>query len=186
MMQSPFTEQLLTMNEWSRPGSHLRAARAIVLHWYMVPRQTARQVWTYWESRRNGGLGYGSAHIIVDDTQTLLAIPLDEMAYHVGAPAYSRFAREYVSAYPNDATIGIELAHADLSGKPSVAVWERARAAAAYLCAELGVPPNMIVTHWDITGMRPQWNGIPDHPWFVREPGELARFRHEVEMEVSV
>lgn len=174
------TENLLTPNPYSRPMRKLRTVNAIVLHWFMAPKQNVHQVREYWERRKDGGGGYGSAHIIIDDRDTILAVPLDEMAYHVGADIYTRFSERYVGNYPNSHTIGVELAHDDMTGKPSADVYMKAITVVAGLVDLFGLPEWLIVTHWDITGMRPQWNGIPDHRWFVEQPGELARFRQDV------
>lgn len=173
-------ERLLTPNPYSRPMRKLLDVRAIVLHWFMAPKQTAAQVREYWERRKDGGGGYGSAHIIIDDREAILAVPLNEMAYHVGADAYTDFAERYIGNYPNSHTVGIEFAHPDMTGKPTLDVWERAISVVQTVAERFSIPESLIVTHWDITGMRPQWNGIPDHRWFVEQPGELARFRAEV------
>lgn len=175
-------ERLLTPNQYSRPMRKLRTVSAIVLHWFMVPRQTAAQVREYWESRKDGQNGYGSAHIIIDDHEAMMTVPLTEMAYHVGADSYTEFAKRDIGAYPNANTIGVELAHDDMTGRPSLSVWERSVSVVADLIDRFHLPESMIVTHWAVTGMRPQWNGIPDHRWFVEQPGELDRFRHDVYM----
>lgn len=174
------TEALLTPNPHSRPGRRLGAVLAIVLHWYAHPGQSARGARQWWEDRKGGGNGYGSAHIAIDDREALLCVPLHEVAYHVGAETYTRFQQDALGAYPNGHTIGVELAHEDWTGRPSLTVWETALSVVAGLCDRFGVRESAIVTHWDVTGMRPHWNGVPCHRWFVEQPGELARFRHEV------
>jgi N-acetylmuramoyl-L-alanine amidase CwlA len=133
-------EQLLTLNRWSRPGRALSDVKAIVIHWFMAPKQTAQQVRDYWERRKDGGGGYGSAHIVIDDRETILAVPLTEIAYHVGADEYTDFAERHISYYPNSHTIGVELAHDDMSGKPSADVWHRAVTVCADLCDRFKVP----------------------------------------------
>jgi N-acetylmuramoyl-L-alanine amidase CwlA len=173
-------KRLLTPNQYSRPMRKLLSVRSIVLHWFMVPKQTAAQVREYWERRKDGGGGYGSAHIIIDNREAILAVPINEMAYHVGSDNYTDFAERHIGNYPNAHTIGIELAHSDMTGKPTPDVWERAISVVANLANRFDIPEHMVVTHWDVTGMRPHWHNIPDHRWFVEQPGELARFRSEV------
>lgn len=175
------TEALLTPNRWSRPQRSLGVVRAIVLHWYAHPKQTARGARGWWEARKDGARGYGSAHIAIDDRETLLCVPLDEIAYHVGADTYTQFGYEHLCNYPNACTIGVELAHDDWTGKPSLTVWEKAVTVAAELCDRFRLPETMIVTHFDVTGSRQHWpRGYPCHRWFVEQPGELARFRAEI------
>lgn len=174
------TPALLTPNAYSRPQRTLNQVNAIVIHWFMAPKQTARTVREYWERRKDGGGGYGSAHIAIDDRETLLCVPLDEMAYHVGSDSYTQFAEYDVGHYPNAHAIGVELAHDDMTGKPSYDVWNKAVRVCIDLCDRFRLPESRIVTHFDITGMRPHWNGIPCHRWFVEQPGEMARFRAEI------
>jgi len=176
------TEDLLTVNAWSRPGSHLRQVTAIVVHWFGAPGQLATQVRDYWEARKDGQNGWGSAHIAIDDRQTILAIPLNEIAYHVGAEDYTEFALKEIGQYPNAHAIGVELAHHDWGGEPTPDVWLKTVSTLAYLCDRFGLPEGKIVTHWDVTGMRPYWKH-PCHRWFVQHPGELARLRAAVRKE---
>ena len=174
------TEALLTPNRYSRPMRALKQVRAIVIHWYAHPGQTARGARQWWEDRKDGGNGYGSAHIAIDDAEALLCVPLEEMAYHVGAETYTRFAYEFLGNYPNAHSIGVELAHEDWTGKPSLTVWEKAISVVADLCDRLRLPESAIVTHFDVTGVRPHWSAGPCHKWFVEQPGELPRFRSDV------
>jgi len=174
------TEALLTPNKWSRPQRKLSEVKAIVLHWYMHPGESARGAREWWEMRKSGTSGFGSAHVAIDDRETLLCVPYDEMAYHVGANTYTQFALEQLSPYPNNCTIGVELAHADWAGKPSLDVWERALSVCIELCRRYRLPPTMIVTHFDVTGHQAKWGQYQCHQWFATQPGELARFRAQV------
>ena len=170
----------LTVNAYSRPGKPLTAVRAIVLHWTMAPGQDIKQTRQYWEDRFDGNNGFGGAHMLIDGERVLETIPLNEMAYHVGAERYTEFAVRYIGSYPNAYTIGIELAHEDWLGKPSDATWDTTVQILRDLTKRFNVTPHMIVTHFDVTGLRPQWRGLPCHRWFVEQPGELARLRADV------
>ena len=171
------TDALLTVNEWSRPGKKLSEVRAIVLHWPMNPGQGPRGIRQWWEDRKGD---YGSAHFIVGESETLRTVPEDEVAYHAGTLTPTAFAKKALGTDPNRYAIGIELCHAGMSGKPSAAVWDGAVELVQRLCAKYDVPMHRIVTHWDVVGMQPKWNGLPCHRWFVESPGEMARFRAEV------
>lgn len=163
----------LTPNEYSRPGKKLGAVRAIVLHWVENPGSSARANRNFFESRRAGTTGYGSAHYIVDDRETIEAIPSNEMAYHVGADEYSPFALEFLSSYPNNCTIGVEMCHPTASGKPTEEVWQRTVRLVRDLLLANTLQPHRITTHNAITGKR-------CHKWFVNHPDELERFRWDV------
>ncbi len=174
------TEKLLTPNEWSRSQRKIREHRAIILHWYLKAGQSARGAALHWELRKEGSRGYGAGHTALDDDNTLLVIPTNEVAYHAGAREYTEFAYKYLEGEPNYYSLSIEMAHNDMTGAPTEKVWERGVAVAAEWCDEFAIPVNMIVTHFDLTDMRPHWKREPCHKWFVTQPGELARFQAEV------
>jgi len=76
----------LTVNEFSRPGKRLREVRGLVLHWVANPGSTAKANRDFFEGRKHGKNGYGSAHYIVDmDGSIIQCIPENEMAYHCGS-----------------------------------------------------------------------------------------------------
>ena len=117
-------KQYLTPNEYSRPCKKIKEVRGLVMHWTAAPEQTARQVRNFFESRKTGNGGYGSAHYIIDQSgEIIAAIPEDEVAYHCGTdkldPAsgklYTDYARAVFGRYatqhnsPNNCTLSIEL-----------------------------------------------------------------------------
>ncbi len=174
------TEKLLTPNTWSRSQKAIREVRAIVLHWFFDPGKSARGAVAWWEKRKNGKNGYGSGHYALDDKEILIAIPTTEVAYHAGSDTYTDFANSYLEGKPNYYTLGVELSHTDMTGKPSLTVWNNAVELVKLLCEMYNVPESMIVGHWDITGMRPYWHGHPCPKWFTTQPGEFAQFRADV------
>ncbi len=165
----------LTPNEWSRPQKPLLSTKAIVMHWVGNPSTSAQANRNFWESRKDGGKGYGSAHLIVDDKEVVEAIPLFEMAYHVGAKDYSPFAVEFLGRYPNNCTIGVEMCHPDWTGKYTESTWQRAVRLVADLLLANKLRPHHVTTHNAITGKEcPRW--------FVHHPAELDRFRWDVDL----
>ncbi len=175
------TEALLSTNIWSRPQKPMLDIRAIAIHFFLNAGQSARGAVAYWEQRKYGRTGYGSGHYALDDKEMLIVVPTSERAYHVGALVKDQtpLTRKYLDD-PNAHCIGVELAHADMTGEPSDIVWMNLVELCAILCDRFRIPVHMILTHFDITGMRPQWNEIPCHRWFVEQPGELARLQAEV------
>ena len=174
------TEKLLTPNQWSRSQKPIIEVRAIVVHWFFDPGKSARGAVSWWENRKKGKNDYGSGHYAIDDSETILAVPTSETAYHVGSESYTDFANTYLEGKPNFFSLAMEMSHPDMTGKPTQMVWEHAVELARMLCDIYSVDESMIVTHWDITGMRPYWKGHPCHKWFVTQPGEMAQFRHDV------
>jgi len=175
------TDALLSPNKWSRSQKPMIKPCMIVLHWLLNAGQSARDARLWWEGRKDGDRGYGAGHIIVDDHETLLCVPLTEVAYHVGILIPTPFAKRFSGiGGPNYYAIGVEMTHQDWTGKPTDSVWERTVKVCKDLCMWYNIPINMIVTHWDVTGMQEKWNGKPCHRWFVEQPGEMARFQNAV------
>jgi N-acetylmuramoyl-L-alanine amidase len=174
-------EQLLTPNEFSRPGKALEALRGVVIHYTGNPGASAQGNRDYFESlggSTNTGKVYASAHYIVGlEGEIIRCVPDNEMAYHVGAKSYKLPALLRLSPYPNNCTIGIELC-IDKGG----AFTEGEMASCRALCRELldeyhlsdgGVRPAALWRHYDITGKdcpRP----------FVKDPEAWNLFRESV------
>jgi N-acetylmuramoyl-L-alanine amidase len=112
-------QRLLPINPFSRPGKQLNTVKGIVIHYVDNPGSTAMQNRTYWASLKNQSLNkskavFASADFIVGlDGEIIQTIPLNEMAYHVGANFYTPEAITSLGPYPNNCTIGVELTHTD-------------------------------------------------------------------------
>jgi N-acetylmuramoyl-L-alanine amidase len=172
-MRPLIVEDLLTPNEYSRPQRKLREVRGIVMHWVANPMTTPGQNREFFEQRRHGQNGYGSAHYIIGTAgQILQVIPDTEMAYHVGSKEYTEYARAKFGDYPNDCTLGIELCHKDWSGEFSRQTLRSAAQLAAYLCTEYDLDPaEDITTHRRIVG----WKDCP--LWWVQNPEKFCAFK---------
>ena len=59
------TQRFITPNEWSRPQIRIKELLGIVIHWTANPQANAEQNRAFFESRKNGLNGYGSAHYII-------------------------------------------------------------------------------------------------------------------------
>lgn len=176
----PIDFRLLTSNEWSRPQNRypinkMNPINHIIMHWIGVPRQRANQVWQFFEDRKNGNTGYGSAHFIIDLTGDIIqSIPQDEMAYHVGSKTYTEYATEYISSYPNNSTLGIEMCHTSWEGEMTDNTWKMSKLLAYLLLMEYNLDVSKIKTHHDVVG----WKECPR--WFVSFPEEFDRFKDEI------
>ncbi len=179
----------LTINEYSRPGKKRTITSAIVLHWTANPGASAKANRDFFEARKDGRSGYGSANYIIDtDGAIICAIPDDEVSYHCGSSApdpasgkiytdyardkFGRFASKYSS--PNNCTIGIELCPIDAAGNFTEKTLNAAAGLCAELCKKYGLTAGDITTHYAVVG----WKSCP--LYFVEHPDELERFKNDV------
>jgi N-acetylmuramoyl-L-alanine amidase len=147
-------QDLLTINEYSRPGSKLFKVKGIVIHWVQNPNTTAKQNRDFFELRKNGDKGYGSAHYIINlDGEIIQCIPDLEMAYHVGAKEYNDIIDKKLSNYPNNCTIGIECCHIDMAGNMTDLTVLALKELIISLCQKYKLSPlHDLFRHYDITG----------------------------------
>ena len=179
----------LTINEYSRPGRKLREVLAVVMHWTANPAANAKENRDFFENRKTGAGGYGSAHYIIDKNGIIIAaVPEDEVAYHCGSsqhdPAsgkvytdeararFGRYASENNS--PNNCTIGIELCPIDAAGNFTDATINTAIELCADICKRYGLTAQAITTHHDVVG----WKDCP-RLW-TNKPQLLDAFRVSV------
>jgi len=165
----------LPKNEYSRPGTLLKEVRGLALHWVGNPGTSAIFNRNYFELRKNGALGYGSAHFVVGlEGEVIQCMPEEEMAYHVGAIQYTDFARNRFGDYPNNCLLGIETCHLDWEGRYPVKTLTAACELCANLCERYDLDPLAdITTHYAITRkVCPKW--------FVSHPQDLEQFQRAV------
>lgn len=179
----------LTINEYSRSGKRLRELLGIVIHWTADADSNAAEIRRYFEAKKTGINGYGSAHYIIDQNGlTIAAVPEHEVAYHCGTnekdPAsrkvytdearrrFGRYASEYSS--PNNCTIGIELCPVDTAGNFSNATINAAVELCADICKRYELTADAITTHHDVVG----WKNCPK--LWTEKPALLDAFRESV------
>lgn len=182
-------EHLLTLNEWSRPGSRLRQVLGVVMHWTANPHADALANVRFFENRKAGTAGYGSAHYVIGQTgEVVRCIPETEVAYHCGSskpdPAsgkvYTDLARGLFGAYctastsPNFCTLGVEMCPTDEAGSFT----EATEAAAVELVADMlrryKLGTRSVVTHHGVVG----WKDCP-RLW-VNRPELFEAFKLKV------
>jgi N-acetylmuramoyl-L-alanine amidase len=173
---------LLSINPFSRPGKKLSGVKGVVVHWVRNPGTSALQNWSYFEGLKSQSLDnpkavFASAHFIVGlRGEVIQCLPLDEMAYHVGAKVYTPEAVSRFGHYPNNNTIGIELCHPARDGKFTVETWLAAVDITAFLLKTFNLePPTGVWTHHGIT--------LKDCPkYFVDHPEAFERFKLDVDI----
>ncbi|WP_241254554.1 N-acetylmuramoyl-L-alanine amidase [Brevibacillus sp. SYP-B805] len=169
----------------------MSCVKGIVIHWVANPKSTAKNNRDFFERRKLGKSGYGSAHYIVClDGTVVQCLPEAEMAYHVGSSlpykpgttqiytpeAWARLNtnRSGQKPYPNNCTIGIECTHIDWDGRMTKETWRATVKLAAQLLKRYGLTANDLWLHKEVVG----WKDC--HRWFVNNPAEWARFKAEV------
>ena len=162
---------------------------AIVIHWTANPGATAKETRDFFENKKTGMGGYGSAHYIIEQNGIIVAaIPENEVAYHCGSsekdPAsgkvytnearrrFGRYASE--SSSPNLCTIGVELCPKDATGNFTNATINVAVELCADICKRYELTVQAITTHHNIVG----WKDCPK--LWTEKPQLLEAFRQSV------
>ena len=167
-------QKLLTKNKYSRPGTKLGKVKAIVIHWVANPKSKAISNRNFFESRKGGKKGSGSAHYIIGlEGEIIQCIPDNELAYHVGSIKYTKYAKDNLSKYPNDCTIGIEVTHIDWEGKFKKVTLDSAVCLCRKLLDDHGLTTENIIRHYDVTGK--------DCPrYFVNNEDKFIEFKNRI------
>jgi N-acetylmuramoyl-L-alanine amidase len=156
------TQNLLTKNQFSRPGTLLKSVRGIVLHWVANPGSTALGNRNYFENLKDQPYKteqeqkkarFASAHFIIGlRGEVIQCLPENEIAYHVGAKEYKPDAVKNLGTYPNNSTVGIELCHEDWTGIFNPETIASAIALVVDLLERHKLTANDVYRHFDITG----------------------------------
>lgn len=148
-------KQLIGVSKCTRPGIKLNSIKGIVIHYTANAKANAEQNIRFWNNRGNSegcSQGYGAAHIVVDHIETRMAIPLDEMAYHVGANKYNDGICDKLSTYPNNCTLGVEMCNIDDLGNYHPETENATAELVAYLLKTYRLTIDDVYRHYDITG----------------------------------
>lgn len=134
------TQELLTENPWSRPGTPLEEIRGVVIHYVGNPNTSAEANRNYFESLKDGTEGiYASAHFIVGlEGEVVQCIPLTEWAY--------------ASNSRNGDTVSVEVCHPDETGEFSPVTYDRTVELTAWLCGTFGLTADDVLRHYDVSG----------------------------------
>ena len=184
----------LTKNEYSRPGKKLQKVLAIVVHWTANPGANAKENRDFFENKKTGMSGYGSAHYIIDQSGVIIAaVPENEVAYHCGSdkadPASGRIytdeARRRFGKYasvnnsPNNCTIGVELCPKDAAGNFTDETINAAVELCADICRRYNLPAQAVTTHHDVVG----WKNCPK--LWTEKPQLLTAFQFTVDDKIQ-
>lgn len=132
-------EQLLTVNEFSRPGTKTDGIEYIVIHYLANPKTTAQENHDYFESLKDLGTTYMSANYVIGlEGEIIQCVPDDEIAY--------------ASNEMNCRSISIENCHKDTTGKLNEETYESLVKLTAYLTEKYHLDREHIIRHYDVTG----------------------------------
>ncbi|WP_427340663.1 peptidoglycan recognition protein family protein [Caloranaerobacter sp. DY30410] len=181
MLEYRIIENYITPNKHSRPQKPLKNIKGIVIHWVANPKSSAKSNRDYFENRKYGKTGYGSAHEIIDlNGDIILCIPDNEIAYHVGSKIYTKEALERLSSYPNNCTYGIECCHLDWEGNMTKETYNSLVERLADLCLKYNLDPlKNIWLHKEVVG----WKDC--HRYFVRNSLAYEKLKEEVKMKLE-
>ena len=133
-------EELIPVNEWSRPALPLKQINGVVIHYVGNPGTTAQANRNYFASLANGEeKTYASSHFVVGlEGEVVQCIPLTEIAYATGPR--------------NQDTIAIEVCHPDSGGEFSEVTYDRMVELTAFLCRTFDLDPGTeVIRHYDVT-----------------------------------
>lgn len=131
--------QLLTENEYSRPGTKSGRINGIVIHYTANPGSTAMQNRDYFEGLKDTHITKASSHFVVGlDGEIVQCIPTWEIAY--------------ASNHRNADTVSIECCHSDESGKFNPDTYRSMVRLTAWLCEKFGLTEEDVIRHYDVTG----------------------------------
>ena len=141
--QPEITEDFLTVNINSRPGTLLKRVKGIVIHYTANPGTGAKANRDYFESRKDQEdttANKVSSHFVVGlDGEIIQCIPLNEIAY--------------ASNDRNQDTISIECCHPRKNGKFNKKTYHSLVQLCAWLCDQYEIQDkSAIIRHYDVTG----------------------------------
>ena len=133
------SEQLLTVNEYSRPGEKTDPIKYVVIHYLGNPKTTAQENHDYFESLKDLQNCYMSANYIVGlEGEIIQCVPDNEVAY--------------ASNQENHESISIENCHLDSTGKFLKNTYISLVKLTAYLTETYHLDRDQIIRHHDVTG----------------------------------
>jgi N-acetyl-anhydromuramyl-L-alanine amidase AmpD len=130
---------LLTVNDYSRPGIALNQVNAIVIHYTANPGSTAIQNRDYFEGLKDSHITKASSHFIIGtEGEIVQCIPTTEISY--------------ASNDRNSDSISIECCHLDSSGVFTEETYRSAVELTAWLCGKFSLTAKDVIRHYDVTG----------------------------------
>ena len=158
------TQKLLTVNDFTRPGTKLKKVEKIVIHYTGVAiGSSAMDQRDRYEARKdshNDTDSRESMHFIIGaEGEIVQCIPITEAAY--------------ASKGDNGRALSIEFCNTAVDGSMSADTYESLVKLVAYLCDEFDLTEKNVERHYDITGA-----ACP--LYFTKNPESWTLFREDV------
>ena len=132
-------EELLTPNEYSRPGLAMEPITGVVIHYVGNPGTEGISNRNFFESLKDNHETSVSSHFVIGlQGEIIQCVPLDEVAY--------------ANRGRNFDTISIECCHPDAEGKFNEATYESLVQLVAYLLNTYDLGEEGILRHYEVTG----------------------------------
>lgn len=131
--------ELLSINEYSRPGTQTGKIQGIVIHYTANPGSTAIQNRNYFEGLKDSKKTKASSHFVVGlRGEIVQCIPTWEVAY--------------ASNERNSDTVSIETCHPTADGSYTEETYQSMIELTAWLCKKFDLTEEDVIRHYDITG----------------------------------
>lgn len=153
--------QLLTVNDYSRPGIALKTVQGIVVHYTANPGSSAQANRNYFENLKDSQDRKASSHFVIGiDGEIIQCIPTKEIAY--------------ASNERNTDTLSVECCHPDDTGEFTEDTYGSLVRLTAWLCKRFSLEKEDVIRHYDVTGK--------DCPrYYVGNEDAWEQFREDVE-----
>lgn len=153
--------QLLTVNEYSRPGIALKQINGIVIHYTANPGSSAQANRNYFENLKSGGDRKVSSHFVIGiEGEVIQCVPTAEIAY--------------ASNDRNTDTVSVECCHPDETGAFTDATYDSLVQLTAWLCKRFSLDGDDVIRHYDVTGKECPL-------YYVEHEDAWKQFRQDVE-----
>lgn len=152
--------ELLSVNEYSRPGTALTEVNGIVIHYTANPGTTAEQNRSYFEGLKDSGETYASSHFVIGISGEIVqCIPCNEIAY--------------ASNERNEDTIAVECCIPDESGKFTDETYQSLVHLVTWLMGRYDLTTDDVIRHYDVTG-----KNCPKY--YVENEGAWVQFKEDL------
>lgn len=161
----PLDVQLLTVNEYSRPGISMEKVNYIAIHYTANPGSSAIANRNYFENLKDSHETKASSHFIVGlEGEIVQCIPTAEISYATNER--------------NVDSVSIECCHADESGQFNEATYQSVVELTAWLCNRFGLSIDAVIRHYDVTGK--------DCPrYYVQNPDAWEQLKADIQAKME-